>query len=160
MLEKTLESPLNHKEIKPVNPKGNKLWIFIGKTDVEAPGQYFGHLMWKANSSEKTLMLGKPEDRRRRGRQRMRWLDIIIDLVNMNLSKLQETVNEGKPSVLQSMGLQRVGHDFSDWTTNFWVVLLTGSSFHFAKVPPQETLSFHWNRKRKDWGNILDSSPG
>ena len=56
-------------------------------------------------------MLGKPEDRRRRGRQRMRWLDIIIDLVNMNLSKLQETVKDRESGVLQSMGSQRLGHN-------------------------------------------------
>ena len=68
VLEKTLESSLDCKKIKPVNPKGNQLWIFIGRTDTEAEvpiHQYFGHLMWKANSLEKTLMLGKIEGRRR-----------------------------------------------------------------------------------------------
>ena len=61
MLEKTLESPLDCKEIQPVHPKGDQSWVFIGRTDVEAETQYFGHLMWRADSFEKTLMLGKIE---------------------------------------------------------------------------------------------------
>ena len=66
--------------------------------------QYFGHLMGRVNSLEKTLVLGKTEGRRRRGQQRLRWLDGIIDSVNMSLSKLQKTVKTGRPGVLQSMG--------------------------------------------------------
>ena len=73
--------------------------------------QYFGYLMLRVDSLGKTLMLGKIEGRRRRGRQRMRWLDGITDSMDMNLSKLQETVKDRKPGVLQSMGSQRVGHD-------------------------------------------------
>ena len=67
MLEKTLESPLDCKEIQPVHPKGDQSWVFIGRTDVEAETPIFGHLMQKADSSEKTLMRGKFEGRRRRG---------------------------------------------------------------------------------------------
>ena len=67
VLEKTLESPLDCKEIQPVHSKGYQAWVFIGRTDVEAKLQYFGHLMQRTDSSEKTLMLGKIESRRRRG---------------------------------------------------------------------------------------------
>ena len=66
-LEKILESPLDSKEIKPVNPKGNQPWIFIRRTNSEAKLQYFGHLMWRDDSLEKTLMLGKTEGRREEG---------------------------------------------------------------------------------------------
>ena len=67
VLEKTLESPLDCKEIQPVHPKGDQSWVFIGRTDVEAKTHYFGHLMQRADSLEKTLILGKIEGRRRRG---------------------------------------------------------------------------------------------
>ena len=79
MLEKILDSPLDCKEIKPVNPKGNQPQILIGRTDAEAETPIFDHLMQRTDSFEKTLMLGKSEGRRRRGQQRMRWLDGITD---------------------------------------------------------------------------------
>ena len=75
VLEKTLESPLDCKEIKPVNPKENQHWIFIRWTGAELKLKYFGHLIWKANSLAKILMLGKIESKSRRGQQRMRWLE-------------------------------------------------------------------------------------
>ena len=75
--------------------------------------QYFGHLMWRTDSLEKTLMLGKIEGRRRRKRQRMGWLDGITDLMDMNLSKLQEVVKDREAGVLPSLGSQRVRHDLT-----------------------------------------------
>ena len=95
VLKKTLESPLDSKEIKLANPKGNQSWILTGRTGTEANPPHFGHLMWWANSLEKTLILGKIEGRRRRGWQRMRWLDGITDTMDMNLSKFQEIVDRG-----------------------------------------------------------------
>ena len=81
VLEKTLERPLDCKEIQPVHPKGDQSWVFIGRTDVEAETPIFGHLMRRADSFAKTLMLGKIAGRRRRGRQSMRWLDGITDSI-------------------------------------------------------------------------------
>ena len=94
VLEKTLESPLDCKEIQLVHPKGDQSWVLIGRTDVEAetPKPNFGHLMQRADSFEKTLMLGKIDGRRRRGWQRVRWLDGITDLMDMGLGGLQELV--------------------------------------------------------------------
>ena len=87
VLEKTLESPLDCKEIQPVHPKGDQSWAFIGRTDVEAETPIL-YLMRRADSFEKTLMLRKIEGKRRRGQQRMRCLDGITDSMDMSLGKL------------------------------------------------------------------------
>ena len=92
VFEKTLESPLDCKEMQPVHPKGDPSRVFIGRTDAEAELQYFGHLMRRVDSLEKTLMLGGIGGKRGRGRQRMRWLDGISDLMDMSLGELRELV--------------------------------------------------------------------
>ena len=91
-LEKTLENPLDCKEIQPVHPKGDQSWVFIVRTDVETETPILGYPMQRPDSLEKTLMLGKIEGRRRRGRQRMRWLDGLIDSMDMGLGGLRELV--------------------------------------------------------------------
>ena len=119
VLEKSLESPLDCKEIQPVHPKGDQSWVFTRRADAEAkapilwPPDVKSWLIWK------TLTLGKIEGRRKRGRQKMRWLDGITNSMDMGSVSSGSPWWTGRPGMLQSIGSQRVGHDWVtelDWT--------------------------------------------
>ena len=114
VLEKTLETPLESKEIKPVNLDGNQPWILFGRTDAETPK------FWPPDGNcwplEKTLMLGKIEGRRRRGWQRMRWLNGITYLLDMNLGKIWEMMKDREAWHTVTHGVTKSQTELGDWT--------------------------------------------
>ena len=152
MLEETLKSPLDSKEIKSVNPKGNQPWIFIGRTDDEAEGEAPG--LWppdvKSQLIEKTLMLGKIEGTRRRGRHRLRWLDSITGWIDMNLSKLWEIVEDRRAWYATVHGVSKSQTQLSDWTPTTWftrrVSLSSGFQLCLFSMESQQIRGEGWMR--------------
>ena len=140
VLEKTLESHLNCKEIKPVNPKRNQSWIFIGRTDAEAETPILWQPDAKSQLNGKTLMPGKIGSKRRRGRQKMRWLDGITDSTDMSLNKLRKMVKDRDPWHTTVHGVTKSQTWLSSWTTKLCCSSLHANVSPFGSCPQLVTV--------------------
>ena len=175
MLEKTLETLWDSKEIKPVNPKGNQPWIFIGRTDAEAEASIFWPPDAKSRFTGKTLKLGKIEGKRRKGLQRMRRLDGIINSMDMSLRKFQELVKNKEAWHGRFHGVTKSWTQLTNWTSpdgQHWnqtdYILCSQkwrSSIQSAKTrqgadcdSDHELLIAKFNLNWRKWGKPLDHS--
>ena len=165
VLAKTLESPLDFKTIKPVNPKGNQSEYSLEGLMLKLKLQYFGQLMQRTDSLEKTLILGKIESKRWTGWQKTKWLDSIIDSIDMNLSKLQETVKGRGIRHAAFHGVPKSQTQLSDWATEkehaYCMILFAIQSkrlIHSGKEPKKRCLWEQGSLTKKEFSGTTKSS--
>ena len=145
VLEKTLESPLDCKEIQPVHSKGDQPWVLLEGMMLKRKLQYFGHLMQRVDSLEKTLMLGGIGGRRKRGQQRMGWLDSITDSTDVSLSELRVLVMDREAWRATIHGVAKSQIQLSNWTELNWTELNYLLTFNIGDQNQINVKLYHYN---------------